>query len=405
MSNQISSDIYQEIIAELDIPDAAYDKAAERYKDVGEWFGRPESECCKFKPHIYSQGSFRLGTVIRPLGEDDEYDLDLGCRLRQGVSKTTHTQKELKAMVGRDLEAYRVARKIENLLDEKHRCWRLKYKDEIKFHMDTVPSIPEEAQRARTLMEEMIKTGSARVLAEDVTRYAGAITDNRLPNYSTKSPDWRISNSEGYARWFESRIKLEMSLLEKRAAAAKVARVDELPAWRWKSPLQQAVQILKRHRDVMYTKNPDNKPASIIITTLAGRAYRGSVDTYDALSQILSDMGNHVNQTAPRVPNPVHPSEDFADKWSDPKYRDLNLEQNFWLWLKQARTDLQNIGAARNPDSIIKEAKAKLGIGLRAESLNVKLGSGGGLLKAAAVPSGLSFPSKPIIPSKPAGFA
>ena len=28
-----------------------------------------------------------------------------------------------------------------------------------------------------------------------------------------------------------------------------------------------------------------------------------------------------------------------------------------------------------------------------------------GLLKAAAVPAGLSFPAKPLIPSKPAGFA
>ena len=406
MNNQITSDIFHEIIETLDIPETAYEKAEGRYKDLGDWFARPESQCSKFNPYIYPQGSFRLGTVIRPLGENDEYDLDLGCRLLRGVSKHTHTQKELKRMVGVDLEGYRLARKIENTLKEKHRCWRLHYQDEIKFHMDTVPSIPEETQRTRMLMEEMIKKGATSSLAENVASFAGAITDNRLQNYSTIDPNWRISNSEGYARWFESRIKLAMAFLEKRAFEAKMARVDDLPTRKWKSPLQQAVQILKRHRDVMFANNPDSKPASIIITTLAGRAYRGETNTADALTQILSTMGSLVNQAKPRVPNPVNPSEDFADKWSDSEYRHLNLEQNVRLWLGRAKADLQTIGDARSSDFIIKEARSKLAVGLNAESLKAKLGRGGdGLLRAAAVPSGLSFPAKPIIPSKPAGFA
>jgi hypothetical protein len=35
-----------------------------------------------------------------------------------------------------------------------------------------------------------------------------------------------------------------------------------------KTPLQQAVQILKRHRDMMFADDPEHKPISVIITTL-----------------------------------------------------------------------------------------------------------------------------------------
>ena len=360
MKDQITSNIFQEIIATLDIPESAYEKAESRYKDLGDWFARAESKCSKFDPHVYPQGSFRFGTVVRPLGANDEYDLDLGCRLRRGVTKLTHTQKDLKTLIGLDMEEYRCARRIENTLEEKHRCWRLRYEDQMKFHMDTVPSIHEEAQRTRMLMEEMIKAGSATPLAENITSFAGAITDDRLQNYSIISSSWRISNSEGYARWFESRIKLSMALLEKRAFELKAARVDDLPARKWKSPLQQAVQILKRHRDVAFADYPDNKPPSIIITTLAGVAYRGESDTADALTQILSTMGSLINPATLRVSNPVNPAENFAERWTAPKYQQLNLKGNFFRWLEAAKADLQNIGSARRVDLIVEQARSKM---------------------------------------------
>src|SRR5688572_16243631 len=124
MQNEITRGVLQEIIATLDIPESAHEKVERRYLDLGKWFERPESRCSKFAPHVYPQGSFRLGTVNRPLHEDDEYDLDLGCRLRKGVTKSSHSQKELKTLVGLDLEDYRTARQLESKLEEKHRCWR-----------------------------------------------------------------------------------------------------------------------------------------------------------------------------------------------------------------------------------------------------------------------------------------
>ncbi len=406
MNNAISNRIVEEIAGAIDIPDSSYEKTEQRYKDLGEWFGRNDSRCYSFDPHIYPQGSFRFGTVVRPINAEDDYDLDLGCRLRSGLTKMTHTQEQLKHLIGAELEEYRKARGIKEKREEMHRCWRLKYADTLRFHMDVVPSIPESPARRQLIMEAMTKSGTPRSLAIQVAEHAGAITDNQLPNYGIISSDWKISNSEGYARWFESRMKLAGMLLEKSAFEAKAAKVDDLPAYRWKSPLQKCVQILKRHRDVMFERNPDSAPISIIITTLAGLAYQGEEQIGDALNRILSTMKTLINPGRPRVPNPVNPVEDFADKWDDAKYRHLNLEKNFYAWIQRATNDFLEIGNARQANVILEHAQKKFRVGMSDEAIKrLGLGQTSALLRGAAVPGGLSFPPKPVIPNKPAGFA
>jgi hypothetical protein len=235
MNTENQKSIVDAVVDSLRIPDSAYEKAEARYKSLGKWFGRPESGCSKYDPHIYPQGSFRLGTVVR----GEEYDLDFGCRLREGVTKETHTQKELKELVGFDMQAYRAANGMEHALEEKHRCWRQKYADDLNFHMDCVPSIPEHEDGRRYLMEAMMKAGRDSTLAKEVAELAGAITDNSLPNYALIDPRWHISNSEGYALWFESRMRLGMTKNQERIyLEARAAKVDELPVQRASTPLQ-----------------------------------------------------------------------------------------------------------------------------------------------------------------------
>ncbi len=362
--------ILEELAGCLDIPESAYDKAEARYKDLGDWFSRKEAHCAPFDPHISSQGSFRLGTVVLA----EEYDLDFGCRLRQGISKATHTQEQLKKIVGLDLEEYRKARGIEQSLEEKNRCWRLKYKDEMRFHMDGVPSIPEDQQQRLLLESAMVKFGSDQGLAQEITKFAGSITDKRMLNYRILSPAWRISNSEGYAKWFESRMKLAKQLMENRAFAAKAATVDELPARKWKSPLQRSIQILKCHRDRMFEDRPESKPISIILTTLAAEAYQGESDVSDALDGILTRMGGLVRTDKPRIPNPVNPIEDFADKWYDSEYKHLSLEKNFWNWLRQAKIDFEIISQSRDVDFLTEQAMTKFGAVFNKASIRNKFG-------------------------------
>ena len=87
--------LLEKIVELLELPDPVYQKAIERYENLGEYFSRKLSFCHDYDPHIFPQGSFRLGTAIKPLDEDGNYDLDLACNLSKGISKYTHTQAEL----------------------------------------------------------------------------------------------------------------------------------------------------------------------------------------------------------------------------------------------------------------------------------------------------------------------
>ena len=261
--------------------------------------------------------------------------------------------------------------------------------------MDVVPSIPEEDQRRQLLRETMMRAGSSDVLAQAVIGLAGAITDNRSPNYELISVDWRISNSEGYAKWFESRMSLAKELLERRLFEAKLAKIDELPARKWKSPLQRCVQILKRHRDIMFEHNSDGKPISIIITTLAAQAYLGEVDVEVALAKILSRMGDFVCQEAPRVPNPVNPEEDFADKWPTEDGRRLHLKENFEEWLNRAKADFNALGSSDKPEFLNEQAISKFGARLNMGEVQRKIAA---TVNVITTSKGLTdqVPKKPV---------
>jgi hypothetical protein len=371
MNTEAKIGLIEDIAETIEIPESAYESAERRYKDLGEWFGRADSQCRDFAPHIHAQGSFRLGTVNRPFNNDDFYDLDLACKLNHGVIKTAHTQEQLKQFIGREIEAYRIARGIAEEKKEKPRCWRLEYADHLSFHMDIVPCIPEDVSGRTLIMEQMVKRGVTEALASTVAALTVSITDTRHPNYRTVNLEWYVSNPEGYARWFESRMRMAGVLLERRALQAR-AKVEELPVFRWKTPLQRCVQILKRHRDIMFCKKDEYAPISIILTTLAGRAYNGEQSVRDAMVQILEKMGNLVNAKKPRVPNPVNPAEDFSDKWDTEEGRSLRLEQNFWAWLTQARSDFATINTSDDLELIAEQARNRFGSSLNARDLRQK---------------------------------
>jgi hypothetical protein len=341
MSTESQTAVLRQIIESLDIPDSAYEEAERRYKDFAHWLQNdPKSRSAQFEPSIGPQGSFRLGTVIRPWKRED-YDLDLTFRLKKGITTQTVTQAGLKQMVGEDLNDYRTARRIQEQPEEKHRCWRLLYQDHLQFHIDTVPCIPHSDRVRAILRQRIVESGASPFLAEELARFAVAITDDRHQSYRHISDDWYISNPEGYARWFESRMKLAEALLLERTLQARAKDISDLPTFQWKTPLQRVVQILKRHRDVMYEKDPDRKPSSIIITTLAAAAYQGEQDLPNAISHILNHM--EVRPALPRVPNPVNPQEDFTDKWRSADGQRMRLEENFLAWAGQAKKDIATI--------------------------------------------------------------
>jgi len=369
-----SNKVLDEILNKIELPDSAYEKAEARYKDIGSWLQRPESKCAAENPHVFAQGSFRLGTATKPLYVTEEYDLDLACNLSEGVHKGTTTQKELKDLVGGELKLYRKARNIDKSVEEKRRCWRLNYADGLSFHMDVVPCIPESAGARETLKRRMVRlTKLSESLATDVSSLAVSITDNTNKEYHIKTDDWHSSNPEGYARWFEARMRTAEGFIKEYETRVN-ASIDSMPSFKWKTPLQKAVQLLKRHRDTMFKGNEDSKPISVIITTLAGKSYDGEGDVATTVINILDAMALHINTSVPVVPNPVNPEEDFADKWYDPEYKSLHLKENFEQWLLQAQADFKAILTSNDVKKVVDASDKGLNVILQTQNVKQALG-------------------------------
>src|SRR5262245_57986361 len=102
--------LLEAIVELLDIPSSYYEKAADRYRALGRWLHRKESKVATLEPEVYLQGSFRYGTVNRPLMKTEEYDLDLACQVN--LDKGDVTQKDLKHLIGHEVKAYAEANGI-----------------------------------------------------------------------------------------------------------------------------------------------------------------------------------------------------------------------------------------------------------------------------------------------------
>lgn len=356
MNQEQQNSKLKNLIEVVELPDRAYESAQSRYVSLGEWLSREGSALQKLSPYVFVQGSFGLGTAIRPLHEREEYDLDLTCSLNVGISRATHSQEALKNLVGAELEEYRKAKRLKEEPESKHRCWRLHYSDEMRFHMDVVPSIPLEAETAAYLEGLIEKAGSARDQAAQISRRGLWITDDRLPSYRQVRGEWLKSNPEGYIEWF--RQKLERSSLLKAEASVK-----PMPLYQRKAPLQRAIQLLKRHRDVMFTDRPDSKPISIIITTIAADSVSSGTGLAQALWEALDGLERFRASGSSFVPNPTNPEENFADKWGRADCAHLALKENFHTWIRTCRRDFAALrpGAVDDDRSGVIEKALKIG--------------------------------------------
>lgn len=334
------------LVEAIQVSDAKYEEARRTYVSICEWLARDNSTLAKDTPETYLQGSFRLGTAIKPTTDEDQYDLDIVCTLQK--SKSSLSQAQLKIEVGVEVKSYAEAHQLRPPVDAR-RCWTLEYSDERQFHVDILPSLPDETGLRESLQaygrDETASTGAI------------AITDKLNANFHVVNDRWLHSNPKGYANWFETRSGLVFRQRREAIALRESRNADDVPAYRVRSPLQRAIQVLKYHRDVMFSEDGEDKPISIIITTLAAKAYAQEQTPSQALFGILSRMheGIEAEHAIDWVRNPSNPLENFADKWVEhPQRRD-----NFYKWLDQARKDFRAVVDAANDDEanrVISEA-------------------------------------------------
>ena len=114
----------------------------------------------------------------------------------------------------------------------------------------------------------------------------------------------------------------------------------------------------------MFKDDPDVKPISIIITTIAAKAYSGQASIELALAEILDGLKRFANSGSSFVPNPVNPEENFADRWAMPQYEHLHLRENFSSWVTQARTDFSTMMSTSDMSFLSEQALKNFQFGL-----------------------------------------
>ena len=307
------NDLYERVVKTIDISDKMFDEAEKVYTELGKWINK---ETPNYKTHVYVQGSFALGTVIKPVEDSEDYDLDLVCDLENQYGLSA---EELKCdLIGPLLEKYK---KTKGTIENKRRCWHVEYEDVPSFHMDVVPAV-----NRNTYID---------------------ITDH---DEDADTYDYIGSNPKGYIEWFNSKkaerrkVLVENYYEENRAVIKHSVDVEKIKEYHLKTPLQKAIQILKRHRDIMFKDDTKHlKPISIIITTIAADLYKNEDNIVDTLANFLSNAEIYINDkrigSEYHIDNPTFTGgdvENFAEKWNEHPER----ATAFFEWLNKAKHDL-----------------------------------------------------------------
>lgn len=298
------SNLLEKIADELNISPTMMEKAIKSYQAVGNYIG----EGIDFDVSIHPQGSMNLGTVIRPIDDSDDYDMDLVCLLKNG---NRLSPKELKNIVGDRLKENKTYKS--KLSEEGKRCWTMQYDE---FHMDILPCSPKD-----------------KVYLPSISTAIRLTHKNDNGEYED-----RYSNPEAYHDWFVDRMT-GINLIEKNIFnSERKTEIEKVPTYQRRTVLQKAIQLLKRHRDIMFEECNDDAPISVIITTLAALAYNDEQNLYQALCNIISKIPEHIecNNGKYTISNPVMVEENFADKWNE----NPNKSKAFYKWLNKAKEDL-----------------------------------------------------------------
>ena len=324
--------VFDELADTLNISETMRGKAERAYQSLGEWLGE-NGEGREVR--VYTQGSFALGTVVRPpSGEDLDYDIDLVCEL---PDMALDTARSIKQFVGDRITQHSTyAGKLE---PEGKRCWTLDYDD---FHVDVLPCT-DDYQRGGTAIRLTHK-------------------DNVTGEYEN-----RYSDPRGYSKWFEGRMGKSLLEAKRKRLGEGYCSVDDVPVFEVRTPLQKAVQILKHHRNVMF-EGRDDAPISIIISTLAAQAYDGESGTYDAVIGILDRMSLFIQGDVGtyRIPNPVDEKENFADRWNE----EPSKARSFFAWLQRAQKDFRTLSLSRGFDEIGRALESSCGKAVAIRTMN-----------------------------------
>lgn len=318
--------IFDELANELNITTTMLERAETAYTALGDYIKQTNQD---WDVSVYPQGSFELGTVVKPLNEDEQYDVDLVVLVKKPFLDAQNLRLSIRDLLQ---QHGRYVGKIE----DKKPCIRIQYADSAQFHMDI----------ACAKESPMLDTNI------DISRF------DESNNYY-----YDISNPKGYVKWFKTVMNYEevrKGYFEAQQRAE--TEVEDLKLTRVRTPLQKAIQILKRHRDIYFSgqNNIDEKPSSIIITTLCALTYDYVLSNINAKGNVYKTILNMIDRFPAfinrnengdfQLMNPSRLEENFLKKWNE----HYEHKQMFDNWIMQAKLDI-----VTNPEAFIDASPEK----------------------------------------------
>ena len=325
----------EDLIHKLDLTPAMYKNAVEKYEELKRTI-KSIDESITF----YPQGSFVLGTTVRPYRDQRErnYDLDAICLFN--IIATEGKQKDVRNRLETVLENSQYQSKL-NFDD---RCITVEYADygSIGFSIDVAPS----AIATDITKQEMIIKGCPVQYVDTAIEVAEVKKDS--------SDKWISSNPQAYYKWFEE-INRPFTEENKIQRLKKVyennkflySSLEDVPEYYNKSSLQMAIQLLKRARDVHFSKlgkqKEELKPISAIISTIVLDTAKNNLipyteDVLDVIEIVINELKTYAKYQeisednfksiyASKVTiskrgskwemfNPVNPKDNLVDMWN-----------------------------------------------------------------------------------------
>ena len=284
--------VLREVAVAVQLPGSLATTAEQEFWSLASWLD--QSVLRSYSPYLYAQGSWRIGTTVRPIGQD-EFDIDLVVEMRRPPSDAAES---VYASLADHLEAsYEYGARVER----RNRCVRLQYPG--SFHLDVVPAVTHRARVDGTIL---------------------------VPDKSNGRWSWQTSNPRGYVRWFESRAagvqQMQTKAIEPLPVLAPVAE---------KTALQIAVQLAKRHHH-KYVDDEKRTP-SIVLTTLLAQSEGSDISARLAAGSVrFLEIAR--GERSRQIPNPSNPGEILSGKWDDPE-----IWRHFREWAVRLASDLDDL--------------------------------------------------------------
>jgi hypothetical protein len=286
------------ILKRLELPKEHRDRAEREYHRLGEhiasYFDVPAQQV-----DVSPQGSMRTCTTIKPRG-NTKFDLDIVVVLA-GWEFESMAPDEFFFTFG---EALKGLPEVCGDAEEKNRCWRLPFA-RLPFYFDVTPALP---------AGQFV--GAAPLRVRDRTRGWSASNPRELATWFSEIADLRF-----YFQTHRSYVAMDSAKSISPLPEAEVA-IDDI--------LRRAIQLMKLHRDNFYhyatPEQRDAAPISIIIMTLAARAYlhlsqtKGNItrNSLEVVLELIELMPSFIeyDRYGACVPNPKLVQENFADRWN-----------------------------------------------------------------------------------------